>query len=757
MCRRMVQEALKESDAGATVPQPKLTKNELEAAKREIKKLQSENSALKRRISEQEENLRAQMEQFMEQFSSATSTLEKMRDAFRTSNEQIAKTLDAVAKGNLSARVNVEKLEADAKELGTLVNRLLDEMDAAAEKQREMNAHLNSILDSMADYMVVIDLEGEIVMMNKAAEADSGYTTEDVKGMCFWEAPWFPPELRPQIKKLLLEELPKLDAIRNVEVPLILKGGKVIPALFSATVMRDERGEPIGYVTFGRDISELKEATKKIESERRQNEQIISSMPIVVALLDTDGHFVMVNPALEKITGYRRDEILGKRAPELPFFTEEALAAFKRMWKEHLKQGEDVAAGYEIPWVNKDGETVILSVAETRLKDADGNTTGWLFTGVDITEQRRLLAEMETQHEYLQQQVERLSEAFSKIARGDMTVRVEKERDDLVGTVFDMLNQTVANVGDLLSELKEAMQTVSGIVKESATSVEQVNAGMQQIASASQEIAKGAQSLTDVVSDSAKTLKDTATMFENVQASVEEALKFAAESAVVAKTVDEQAQSTAKDMSEIQEAVKNAFDAVERLNNAVEHIGAITSAIKDIADQTNLLALNAAIEAARAGEYGRGFAVVAEEVRKLAEKSKKSTEDIAAMIKNVQKETKNVIEAVSTSKERAAAGSKAMEDAISGVSSIATMMSDIKERLERIAEDARRSMENIAKVSRGMDDVASTAEESASAAEETSAAIEEQTAAVEQLTAGMQRLAELSDTAMQMISKFKLE
>ncbi len=211
--------------------------------------------------------------------------------------------------------------------------------------------------------------------------------------------------------------------------------------------------------------------------------------------------------------------------------------------------------------------------------------------------------------------VARIRDVLLGMSDGDLTQRLRLDRNDEIGVV--------ARVMDNVSE------KLSGIVGKIQDACLEMTSSASQIQSAAQEQSVGATEQASAINEASTTVKElSVTAFQIAQN---------------AENVSKTAERTAAGMQEINLRVDATAKKILALGEKSQSIGNITKLIDDIAEQTNLLALNAAIEAARAGEAGRGFAVVAQEVRKLAERSSESTEEIRLLITEIQTETNATI------------------------------------------------------------------------------------------------------------------
>jgi methyl-accepting chemotaxis protein len=305
--------------------------------------------------------------------------------------------------------------------------------------------------------------------------------------------------------------------------------------------------------------------------------------------------------------------------------------------------------------------------------------------------------------------LKRSVEFAQAVAGGDLTHRLDMQREDEIGVLSNALNGMVEELREVITKMTAASDTVSSAATQLSASSEQMATGTEEVAAQVGTVATAGEEMAATSMEIAQNCSMAA-----------ESSKRASDSAMTGAAIVTQTVSL---MDQIAQRVKDSATTVESLGSRSDQIGEIIGTIEDIADQTNLLALNAAIEAARAGEQGRGFAVVADEVRALAERTTNATKEIGQMIKAIQSETKGAVDImeegvkdVESGTAEAAKSGQALQDILDQINTVSMQVSQMATAAEQQTATTTEISSNMQQITDVIQDTARGAEESASAA-----------------------------------------
>ncbi|MBK6742354.1 MAG: methyl-accepting chemotaxis protein [Hydrogenophilales bacterium] len=317
-----------------------------------------------------------------------------------------------------------------------------------------------------------------------------------------------------------------------------------------------------------------------------------------------------------------------------------------------------------------------------------------------------------------------LGEAVSlaeAIAQGDLRHAVPRATGDETGRMLQAMSVMRDSLRNIVTHTQQYAQSLT--------------AASNELSASARLSAAATESQSESSAGMAASVEEMTTSIDQVRDHALDANRFALQSGDQSRTGGEVVHSAAQEIGRIAEAVNNAALTIRQLEGYSGEITTIVKVIHDIADQTNLLALNAAIEAARAGEQGRGFAVVADEVRKLAERTANSTQQIAAMIDKVQEGASKAAVEMESGVERVNEGVKLAHqagDSITVIQSAAERVAvSVDDIVNALNEQAMASQE----IAKGVENIAQLSEENSAVARRTAGSAEN----LQALAADLQR------------------
>ncbi|WP_281882869.1 methyl-accepting chemotaxis protein [Paenibacillus sp. YYML68] len=328
--------------------------------------------------------------------------------------------------------------------------------------------------------------------------------------------------------------------------------------------------------------------------------------------------------------------------------------------------------------------------------------------------------------------IRKLHQLSERLACGDFTHHIQVTTRDEFGQMAEHFNRTTDNLRTMIMTVSEHTATVAATSDQLAASAEQTGEVAETIAVNAQEVSAGAETQMNASEESSRAMEELSVGIQRIAESSTIARSYSEVTLSKAADGNQRIQQAVTGMHKASRTVQDTASIILKLNEHSQQIGNIMQVITAISNQTNLLSLNAGIEASRAGEHGKGFAVVAQEIRKLADQTKKSAEQVGGLITEIQRYSTEAVMSVEN-------GVTDMEKGTQWVLQAGGAFSDILEKIRLVDEQVL--------------EVSAASEQMAASSEQVNAAIEELSGIARVASANAQHVAAGSEEQLALMQE----
>ncbi|PYI57514.1 methyl-accepting chemotaxis protein [Paenibacillus flagellatus] len=347
-----------------------------------------------------------------------------------------------------------------------------------------------------------------------------------------------------------------------------------------------------------------------------------------------------------------------------------------------------------------------------------------------------------------------LTAATQRAAGGDFSFQMVVTRKDEFGRLKHNFNEMLRSVSTLLQEIRSSTQEVVASSHTMRDGSGQSLSAAQSIAGRIQEIAANGETQLQSTEEAKRAIEEMAVAVQRIAQSAGDVTEHVMGVSAETDSNRQLMAQTVAQKESINESVQLAAEKLRLLLERSSDIQGIVDIISEIAGQTNLLSLNASIEAARAGEHGRGFAVVAGEIRKLAEQTRASSEEIAELIRGTNEVTGEIAESMTIGAQKALSGAEIVHQAHEGFDRIAKAMNSITAQVEEVSAATEQLSASSEEMAATMEELARAAEQSSRNAQEIASAVERQVETMDALAASSEDVRQTADRVKDGIGKF---